>query len=134
MRKRAEGGNEMIEVFGKNSSAAPIFVQWGTSGAGRTIDKTIYNIYVAKIHETDGATRLNGALTDTGSTGVNDLNAFILGEAESENQRFTGQIGEVVAWTDNSLITKMEGYLAHKWGLTGNLPSNHDYKTLWPTT
>ena len=23
---------------------------------------------------------------------------------------------------------KVEGYLAHKWGLSGNLPSNHPYK------
>jgi hypothetical protein len=27
---------------------------------------------------------------------------------------------------------KIEGYLAHKWGLTGDLPSNHPYKTTAP--
>ena len=28
---------------------------------------------------------------------------------------------------------KVEGYLAHKWGLTANLPSGHPYKTSMPT-
>jgi hypothetical protein len=28
---------------------------------------------------------------------------------------------------------KLEGYLAHKWGLAGNLPSGHPYKASPPT-
>ena len=28
---------------------------------------------------------------------------------------------------------KLEGYLAHKWGLTANLPAGHPYKTVGPT-
>jgi hypothetical protein len=28
---------------------------------------------------------------------------------------------------------KVEGYLAHKWGLTANLPAGHPYKTVGPT-
>jgi hypothetical protein len=28
---------------------------------------------------------------------------------------------------------KLEGYLAHKWGLTANLPNDHPYKTVGPT-
>jgi hypothetical protein len=28
---------------------------------------------------------------------------------------------------------KLEGYLAHKWGLTANLPADHPYKTVGPT-
>jgi hypothetical protein len=28
---------------------------------------------------------------------------------------------------------KIEGYLAHKWGLTANLPADHPYKTVEPT-
>jgi hypothetical protein len=30
-------------------------------------------------------------------------------------------------------IEKVEGYLTHKWGITGNLPSNHPYKNTHPT-
>lgn len=34
--------------------------------------------------------------------------------------------------TDITDVEKAEGYLAHKWGLTGSLPSNHPYKNYAP--
>lgn len=34
--------------------------------------------------------------------------------------------------TDMSIIEKAEGYLAHKWGRTSALPSDHPYKSLIP--
>ena len=34
--------------------------------------------------------------------------------------------------TDISDVQKAEGYLAHKWGLTGSLPSGHPYKNIAP--
>ncbi len=34
--------------------------------------------------------------------------------------------------TDISHFQKAEGYLAHKWGLTGSLPSSHPYKSTAP--
>jgi hypothetical protein len=44
----------------------------------------------------------------------------------------TGAIGEIIV-TASVLSTldrqKTEGYLAHKWGLTANLPADHPYKT-----
>ncbi len=45
-------------------------------------------------------------------------------------------VGEII-WFQNELSLddrqKIEGYLAHKWGLTVNLPANHPYKALLPT-
>lgn len=35
--------------------------------------------------------------------------------------------------TDISDVEKAEGYLAHKWGLTGNLPVTHPYKSSVPS-
>lgn len=34
--------------------------------------------------------------------------------------------------TDITEFQKAEGYLAHKWGLTGNLPSDHPFKNVSP--
>lgn len=49
---------------------------------------------------------------------------------------FRGQIAELII-SQSVLSTanreRLEGYLAHKWGLTANLPSNHPYKTVGPT-
>jgi hypothetical protein len=48
----------------------------------------------------------------------------------------TGAIGEIIV-TASVLSTlnrqRIEGYLAHKWGLTANLPNDHPYKTVGPT-
>ena len=48
----------------------------------------------------------------------------------------TGAIGEIIV-TASVLSTlnrqRIEGYLAHKWGLTANLPSDHPYKNYAPT-
>jgi hypothetical protein len=48
----------------------------------------------------------------------------------------TGAIGEIIV-TASVLSTlnrqKVEGYLAHKWGLVSNLPNDHPYKSVPPT-
>ena len=56
--------------------------------------------------------------------------------ASGTTQYYDGQIAEVVL-TASAVSTdtrqRIEGYLAHKWGLTANLPSDHPYKTVGPT-
>jgi hypothetical protein len=53
----------------------------------------------------------------------------------AEARPIGGISGELIISTDVSESTrqKMEGYLAHKWGLTANLPSGHPYKSVAPT-
>ena len=43
---------------------------------------------------------------------------------------FDGGIGEIIAIFDydQGIREKVEGYLAWKWGLVGNLDANHPYK------
>lgn len=56
------------------------------------------------------------------------------------SQELSGKLAEFFAvadipgtsGTDMSNIEKAEGYLAHKWGLSSSLPTNHPYKTLIP--
>lgn len=86
---------------------------------------------------------VNGALdgSNTFATAGNTSNT-------AANQRlriagFTGssnfapiRIGEIVILQSTPTLDirqKMEGYLAHKWGLTANLPSGHPYKSVAPT-
>ena len=51
-------------------------------------------------------------------------------------QYFIGHVHEII-WIRQSLNLatrqRIEGYLAHKWGLTANLPAGHPYKTVGPT-
>lgn len=70
-----------------------------------------------------------------GSTGVG---AITLNQAEigsfrdTASQFFDGAIGSVLAMAENpsdAMHEKLEGFLAHQYKLTANLPSNHPYKT-----
>jgi len=50
---------------------------------------------------------------------------------------WTGDFGELVVWreflnNDNSLQTKIEGYLGYKWGMSDFLPLSHPYKSSAP--
>ena len=47
---------------------------------------------------------------------------------------WAGKLKEIIAATTTTNRSKVEGYLAHKWGLTSSLPSNHAYKTSQPTS
>ena len=57
------------------------------------------------------------------------------------SQELDGKMGEFIDYprmpgtsgTDMTYLEKAEGYLAHKWGLTGSLPSSHPYKNSAPT-
>lgn len=47
----------------------------------------------------------------------------------------SGNIGEIVVFASDISTAdreKLEGYLAHKWGLAGSLPSGHPYKSAPP--
>ena len=56
------------------------------------------------------------------------------------NERLDGRVAEFfvvgalpgTGGTDITEFEKAEGYLAHKWGLTGNLPSGHPFKNVSP--
>lgn len=66
-------------------------------------------------------------------------NGFLIGGryltgAVSANYRLNGDVAEIVstALVDITTRQKIEGYLAHKWGLTALLPANHPYKNSAP--
>jgi hypothetical protein len=79
----------------------------------------------------------NGILTATGTTATAlTNNGFKIGKLSSFGNFPFVNIGEIVA-VDGNISTenrqRAEGYLAHKWGLTANLPANHPYKSAAPT-
>ena len=90
----------------------------------------------------DSATQygfVNGSATPTPSasnafnTVVNSL--YLSGRVENGDENQAQQMREVLIVSDTTDETrqKIEGYLAHKWGLTANLPVDHPYKTNPPT-
>jgi hypothetical protein len=91
-----------------------------------------------------GTVYLNGSSIATDSTftefeATNTGRLLIGGRyfdgAVSANSRLIGRLAEIIyiesalSLADRQLV---EGYLAHKWGLTANLPGDHPYKTIKP--
>jgi hypothetical protein len=83
----------------------------------------------------------NGIQTATRAfqtSGVTDSDggAFYIGaNALGTGAFFNGDVAEAAVMPSAANLTlrqQMEGYLAHKWGLTANLPGGHPYKTVAP--
>jgi hypothetical protein len=81
----------------------------------------------------NGAVDVSQSSAETyGGTAVIATNLFkLLGQVNAMN----AHVGEIiaVAYPTTDTRQRIEGYLAHKWGLTANLPSDHPYKTVGPT-
>lgn len=85
----------------------------------------------------------NGTLIGTGTT-QSTSNFSVAGggfvgsgrAVSASNRYFDGKISELIIISSVAALNlrqKVEGYLAHKWGLTANLPAGHPYKTVGPT-
>jgi hypothetical protein len=73
---------------------------------------------------------LNGTQTRS-APGLTSAAGVVIGSNGAVDEPFTGFIGEVVLVPEivsTNTRQQMEGYLAHKWGLTANLPADHPYK------
>lgn len=146
-------------VFVRDASGADHTVFDGISGSGRNMlrlrSTDVLAVFAGSFVGTDSITtgamlasglfngssseiRLDGGTAVTGDSGSEDLDGGLRVGANNSGgpQLLDGKIAEIVI-TDTDLSTsdrqKLEGYLAHKWGQTGNLPGGHPYKSVGPT-
>lgn len=106
---------------------------------------TIYSLYLDSDNATAGnriLNRLNGGAEFGGNIETaapstsNSISALNIGRSGSAAFYLTGDMCEILILNtqpDTPNRQRIEGYLAHKWGLTGNLPSDHPYKSAAPT-
>lgn len=82
----------------------------------------------------------NGTADLTASNAANYTSALLAHQIGGNNNAswgFPGWIGDCIIYSgvlSQGDREKLEGYLAHKWGLNGSLPSGHPYKSAPPTT
>lgn len=91
-----------------------------------TVSATDANLYVRGT--------LGTPLTQASASASN--RPFTVGALDASTYRLNGIIAELVvtaAVLSEANRQKLEGYLAHKWGMAANLPSNHPYKNAAPT-
>ncbi|MEK9772567.1 MAG: hypothetical protein VW576_03275, partial [Opitutae bacterium] len=86
--------------------------------------------YLADSGSSNYKIRINGneSYSNTTSFTFSD-NITHIGRAGHGSTDFDGTINEILVINDYSIdtIKSIEGYLAHKWGLTSKLPSSHPY-------
>ena len=114
------------------------FYNTGPISAGYNV--WAYTKSAGAISATSGLTK-NGAAAGTSGHSSNTPNIasqpFALGQWAnfSAGARLIGSVAELIVLpvaADTATRQKVEGYLAHKWGLAASLPSAHPYKSAPP--
>lgn len=147
--ERAASGINTIDIASNLINNTPFGTWWGTTnfingglGTGQAVN---FGNITSSGYFISSSTR-NASICQmflNGSQFSNDRSALTIdptkklqtiGYRPGTNQTHQGLIGEIiiVSTFDVNLRQKIEGYLAHKWGLTANLPSDHPYKTVAP--
>ena len=127
MAIRRNVANSNIEILGGSGTGVNIRISSPTNSC------TEGNEYIilVKLNSTTSEIRINGVSQAVGNIGTNTLNTFTIGGNALGVQNIDGYIAEFVAFLDPE-EEKIEGYLAHKWGLSYLLPASHTYKTSPP--
>ena len=83
--------------------------------------------------------RIDGSVQYADGTGPENVgyafNQIGASAYDSDSNFFNGGISEILIFDhflSNDQLQAIEGYLAHRWGLTGVLPVSHDYKVTSP--
>jgi len=94
-----------------------------------------YNVFNGEVVSKKTSFYINGVKKHDGLTSPKD-EVFIEGGIGSWYDSLDGNLAEYIIIAGNITQAdrqKLEGYLAHKWGLKDKLPSDHPYKTNAPT-
>jgi hypothetical protein len=120
------------------ASASPLYATpggLGVSNSDNLISVNENSIIGFVFDETFGFST-NGIYLDSqitrSSSGASTYNQ--IGIREGNYEPFDGLIGEIIIINsvENTVRQKVEGYLAHKWGIESELPSDHPYKNSAP--
>lgn len=78
--------------------------------------------------------RINGAdqISSTSNTATRTGTGLGIGANFNNGAHFDGFLGDIIITKDLANTEKIEGYLAHKWGLADSLIGSHTYKNTAP--
>ena len=125
---------EGLGSSGNNLSGGITQTFSGGPFSGNTIHATIIDADNNDIYgNMNGTERIE--ISNEYLTNVDMSNAtFLIHSNRSGNRELDGKFMELMIFNSNdiNLAIKAEGYIAHKWGLTGLLPNGHLYKNSAP--
>jgi 6-phosphogluconolactonase (cycloisomerase 2 family) len=133
------GGGAFMSIAGRRLDADAFAA--APSSTARIVDTWFLEVGQADYanaqanHWTNGTQDLTGAAFQTAGN-TSDTNPLSVNVFGPPLAAAGAEIAEAIA-IEGTLSSddrqKLEGYLAHKWGLTANLPVDHPYKTTPPT-
>jgi hypothetical protein len=133
-----DGANTGFRAGGRRVSGSA-FSSQGVSpySDSVTLNSAIFNYNAATLSLIEnGSITVNAAAFQNSGNTDNDAGQLYIGGDGLGGALWDGYIAEIlVVHSAVSADTRqrIEGYLAHKWGLTANLPAGHPYKTVGPT-
>ena len=141
-RNAASASNMAIYLGGTSTYGAADYtpwIYWNAAGYGVLTANRKKSLLSFNYSTSGGAATVNntqdGALTPITSTGsASALTTWRSINGAAGVQSSTFKIAEVIVLNSISSTDKqkMEGYLAWKWGINGNLPAGHPYKSAPP--
>jgi hypothetical protein len=119
---------DVLDMFLDNTRVDIVEGSWldnETVIASNTYDGSVLSAWKnGDIHSSP----LSASRTGFGAVNIGGLQDF-------NSRRFAGTIAEVIIMSTSAATAdreRIEGYLAHKWGVAANLPAGHPYKTSAP--
>jgi cytoskeletal protein CcmA (bactofilin family) len=123
--------NTSNRLFARVSSSGSIQVSSMTSAAGVISEGNTY-IITLTVNGSNSLIRVNGVQVASGSTNNNPMVELNIGANTVQKRGLDGFIAEIVMTDDRTSTELIEGYLAHKWGLSSSLDSGHQYSQSTP--
>jgi len=126
------GNNDFATLYGSNG-----WISTDTNTPAKSIEA--HSILVAVSDGTNAIPYHNGTAQNSRSSnmgGAAPAGITIGRHSAKSEQYWDGHIAEIIIFNKNHSNTEreqVEGYLAHKWGIDGNLDSSHPYALGAPT-
>lgn len=128
MGLRRTSPNDSLQILGGSGGGANIALGSGADTAPEGQDILL----IIKFNSTNSYISIDGEIKAQGNIGTNSFSSLNIGGNEAESSNMNGYIAELILSRGSPKAAEIEGYLAHKWGLTEKLPSDHPYKTIKP--
>jgi hypothetical protein len=136
-----DGSADDLRGVSFGAGAGSNFVVQQIAGSLSTATRNNWHIAEIKTDGTNASLGINATRTTSADTDVmscSDIGWYrnVGDPSVVPIASFRGQVAEIimsVSPLDDGTRQRIEGYLAHKWGLTANLPVGHPYKTVGPT-
>ena len=125
------GLNNIPRFYFNNSNISYFYSStagWAEDRTKRLLSWSFDGVNSHTIHRNASST---ATATQAATSGL--VNDYVIGRGGSNYS--DGRFCEYIVLRRNATTAerqKLEGYLAHKWGLTANLPADHPYKTAVP--